>query len=300
MNLKSSSISSKIFDLCNYLFMILLAFCILYPYIYMFSISISDPTQVALLNVKFLPKGFTLNAYLTVLKDKEVLNSYYNSIVYTTFGTILTILFSSLSGYVLSSRKFRAQKFFSIVFVIPMVFSGGMIPTYLNMANLNLIDTIWAIVLPPAFGMWYITLMRSSFATIPESLSESAFLDGANDWKIYYRIIMPLSKPIIATIAIFASVQYWNAYFPPLLYLTSPQKMPLSILLRRILVANEILSGAQDQAQSVSSSNSLAFMGQIISLRMATIFLTIGPIVLVYPFAQKYFINGITVGAVKG
>ncbi|MCK9479640.1 MAG: carbohydrate ABC transporter permease [Firmicutes bacterium] len=293
------SLGSKAFDVANYIILSLLVASIAYPFIYMFSVSVSDAREVALFNVKFLPKGLQWEAYKTVFNQRETVRSYWNSILYTSVGTCLAVLFSSFAAYPLSRKKFKARSIFIIIFTITMFFNGGIIPGFLNIQRLGLINTLWAIVLPPAFAMRNIILIRTNFQQVPESLIESAYLDGANDWYILFKIVLPLSKAILATIAVFASVGLWNSYFPPLLYLTSSEKAPLTIILRRILVANEVLQSGQDMFMD-SRSNSIAYQGKVMSIRMATIFVTIGPIVLIYPFVQKYFVKGVMIGSLKG
>ncbi|MCK5155055.1 MAG: carbohydrate ABC transporter permease, partial [Spirochaetales bacterium] len=159
---------------------------------------------------------------------------------------------------------------------------------------------MWAVILPQAFSMWYIVIMRTNFSMLPESLFESAYIDGANDWFVYRRIVMPLSTAIIATIAIWAAVGHWNNFFGPLLYLQSPEKQTLPILLRRILISREAFVGAEEAVSSADEGGGIAAQGIYESLRMAVIFITIGPILIVYPFAQKYFTKGILAGSLKG
>ncbi len=298
----NKSFGSRLFNVINYTFLTLFTICILYPFIYMFSVSISDPVATGLMQVKFLPIGFNLGAYKAVFDDPQIMTAYSNSIKYTFVGTVIVLIVNSLAAYVLSRPNFMGKNFFLIVFAITMFFNGGMIPTYLNIKNLGLLDTMWSIVLP-AVGMWNIILLRTNFQQIPNSLIESAYIDGANDWYIWFKIILPLSKAILATIAVFASVGYWNNYFGPLLYLSSPEKAPLTIILRRLIVSKEVFASGEMAAQAASTSSEevgVAAQGMLMSLRMATMFVTIGPIVVVYPFAQKYFVKGVLIGSIKG
>lgn len=291
------------FDILNYIILTIFVLLVLYPFIYMFSISISSPYEVGLMHVKFLPKGFSLIAYQTVFTDKSILTAYWNSIRYTVVGTVLTVLLNSLAAYVLTKPDFKAKKIMLVILTIPMFFAGGMIPSFLNVKNLGLLDTMWAVIFP-AVGMWNIILLRANFKQIPICLSESAYLDGANEWYIFFKIIIPLSKSIIATICVFAAVGYWNNYFAPLLYLSKPDMITLPILLRRILISKEVTADGEVVSQLFigvpESVRMVMSQGMSSSLRMATIFATIGPIILVYPFAQKYFVKGVMVGSVKG
>lgn len=305
MNTKiKESRASRVFDVCNLIFLLLFTLTIVYPFVYMFSTSISSAEAVGRMEVKLWPIGFQTTAYETVFKDKQLLTAYGNSILYTVVGTIVTLICNGLAAYSLSRPEFRAKRFFSIMFTITMLFNGGMIPAYLNIKNLGLLDTMWAIIFP-AVGMWNIILMRTNFMTLSNSLIESAYIDGANDWYIFFRIVVPLSKAIFATIAVFAAISYWNNYFSPLLYLTSPEKEPLTIILRRILVSNEAMQSSADAASMMANQigqevDPTTYQGMLTSLKFATIFVTIGPIIIVYPFAQKYFVKGVMVGSVKG
>ncbi len=296
------SFSSKVFDVVNFIILFVFTASIIYPFVYMLSQSISDPFAVGLMKVKLWPIGFQTIAYGTVFKDPQILTAYWNSIVYTSISTVFAITFNGLAAYALSRSYFKGKGPLTFIFAVTMFFSGGMIPAYLNIKNLGLLDSIWAIVLP-SVGMWNIMLMRTNFMQLPDSLVESAYIDGANDWYIFYKIIVPLSTAIIATIAVFAAVGQWNNYFGPLLYIQSSDKEPLTLLLRRILITNEVLQtagAAVNEANQSDVVDPVMYNGMVQSLKMATVFVTIGPIVMVYPFAQKYFVKGVLVGSVKG
>jgi putative aldouronate transport system permease protein len=298
--LKNTGLANRLFDISNFTVLMLLSLSIVLPFVYMLSISLSNPVQVGLYQVGLIPRGFNWKSYETVFQDNQILLSYWNSVRYTMLGTVLVLLIGCLTAYPLSVNRFKARRPLSILFTFTMFFSGGLIPSFMLLKNMSLLDTIWAITLPAAFSFWNIVILRTNFQAMPQELYESAFIDGANDWQILFRIVLPLSKAILATIALFASVGLWNAYFGPLMYLTSPEMQPLTIILRRILLANEVLSqGALDQANSMEI-DPVASAGRMMSIRMATIFVTIGPIVLIYPFVQKYFVQGVLVGSVKG
>lgn len=298
--MKNTGLANRLFDISNFTVLMLLSLSIVLPFVYMLSISLSNPVQVGLYQVGLIPRGFNWKSYETVFQDNQILLSYWNSVRYTMLGTVMVLLIGCLTAYPLSVNRFKARRPLSILFTFTMFFSGGLIPSFMLLKNLSLLDTIWAITLPAAFSFWNIVILRTNFQAMPQELYESAFIDGANDWQILFRIVLPLSKAILATIALFASVGLWNAYFGPLMYLTSPEMQPLTIILRRILLANEVLSqGALDQANSMEI-DPVASAGRMMSIRMATIFVTIGPIVLIYPFVQKYFVQGVLVGSVKG
>lgn len=295
--MKNTGLANRLFDIANYTLISIFTLSIVLPFWYMFAVSVSDPLEVGRQQIGLWPKGFQWNAYWQVLTENQIVRAYWNSIRFTVTGTFLVLLIGCLTAYPLSVRPFKAKKAIVVLFTITLFFHGGLIPTFMNIRNLGLLDTIWAIVLPGAFSFWNIILFRTNFNALPGELHESATIDGANDWQILTRIVVPLSKPILATIALFASVGLWNAFFGPLLYLSSPEMQPLTIILRRILIANESFN---DTEMAGMDADPTLTLGRIMSLRMATIFVTIGPIVLIYPFVQKYFVKGALVGSVKG
>lgn len=293
-------LGSRIFDALNYGFLILFSCSILYPFIYIFSISTSDGVSITKGEVVLLPKGFNVNAYKYIFTD-TLGRAYLNTIFYSAMATIFVLLFCCLGAYPLSQTRFKGKAFFTIVFSITMFFSGGMIPSFFLIQKLKLLDTFLAITLPGAFGFWNIIILRTNFKNIPESLIESAIIDGANDWKILFRIVLPLSKAILATIVLWTVVGKWNDYFGPLLYLSSPGKEPLTIFLRRVLVS-KFVEDYSSFSQSVArgSIDYIRQQGMLRAIRMATILVTVGPIVAVYPFIQKYFVKGVLIGSIKG
>jgi putative aldouronate transport system permease protein len=295
--LKNAGLANRLFDAANYCIISLFTVTILLPFVYMFAISVSDPLEVGNSTVTLWPKGFQLESYVQVFNENQIVRAYWNSIRYTVVGTLLVLTIGCLTAYPLAARDFKAKKFLIVLFTITMFFNGGLIPTFMVIKNLGLLDTLWAVTLPAAFSFWNIIILRTNFRSLPSELYESAFMDGANDWQILMKIVIPLSKPILATIALFASVGLWNAFFGPLIYLSSSDMQPLTIILRRILISNESLS---DTEMIGMDPNPILTLGRTVSLRMAVIFVTIGPIVLIYPFVQKYFVQGALVGSVKG
>jgi len=297
--LKNTGFANRLFDVLNFALLALFTLCILLPFYYMFVLSVSDPVAVGMYQTTVIPKGLNFVSYTTVFQDNQIVQAYWNSILYTVTGTLLALVFGCLTAYPLSVARFRARKILTIMFTATMFFSGGLIPTFMVIRNLGMLDTIWAVTLPGAFTFWNIIILRTNFQMMPSAIIESAHIDGANDWRILYQIVIPLSKAILATIGLFASVGLWNAYFAPLIYLTSPEKQTLTLILRRILISNEVFS--QDAMDtSTVLDNPMSLLGKMVSLRMATIFVTIGPIVLIYPFVQKYFVRGVLIGSVKG
>ena len=295
------AVRDKVFDAANVTLLVLFSCSILYPFVYIFSVSVSDPLAISRGDVSFLPVGFQLDAYRNII-SRSLGRAYMNTVYYSLVATALTLLFSVLGAYPLSRPRFRGKAFFTLVFTFTMFFSGGLIPNFFLIRGLGLLDSVLAIALPGAFGFWNIIILRTNFQQIPESLTESATIDGASDWMVLRRIVLPLSKPILATVALWSVIGMWNNYFGPLIYLQSPEREPLTIFLRRVLVSRfvEDLTSVSRTLASRGSEAALMKEGLMRAMRMATILVTIGPIVLVYPFIQKYFVKGTLIGSIKG
>lgn len=280
-------------DLVLYSVLCMIGIITLYPLIYVFSMSISDPINAASNNVIFLPKGFSLDSYKLIMQSGKLWNSYYNSLWYAGFGTALNIFMTVTAGYVLSRSKFCLRKVIMVFIVITMFFSGGMIPNYILINNLGLYNTRLAMILPVAVAAYYIIISRTFMqSNIPESLIESAFLDGANDIYILYKIILPLSKALIAVLVIFYAIGHWNSYFNALLYLSSARLQPLQIFLRNVL-----FDEGADLAGSIAEGYNRSIIVQ--QTKYAAIIVVILPITMLYPFAQKYFVKGVMIGSIK-
>jgi len=295
--INNKSLSARIFDGFNAVILGLIVLLFILPFVNMLAISISNPVLVTKQQISLVPKGINFEAYKRLFQTKELFDAYFNSIRYTVLSTLFTLIIACLTAYPLSMKRMKYRKPIALFFTFTMFFSGGLIPVFLNLQNLGLIDTIWVMVIPGAFSFWNIILMKSNFQSLPSELYEAAYIDGANDWKILFRIVIPLSKAIIATIALFAAVGAWNSYFAPMMYLNSPDMQPLPIFLRRLLIANEVFNETDIRTDIVDP---LVYTGQTKSMRMAAIFVTIGPIVLIYPAVQKYFVKGVMVGSIKG
>ncbi|HHY81890.1 MAG TPA: carbohydrate ABC transporter permease [Clostridiales bacterium] len=297
------SFGSLLFDWCNTILLIFLTFIFIYPFLYVLSVSISDFHAVTLGQVKFLPVGLQFDAYKAVFKTSPIPMAYYNTIKYAVVATVLTLLLTSMTAYPLTIIDFPGRKFFTIYFTITMFVKGGIIPLFLLIKSLRLLNTIWAIVLPSCLTMWNIILVRTNFKNVSSSLREAAYIDGASDWRILFGIIMPLSKAILVTIALFTVVSQWNNFFAPLLYLSDPQKAPLQLVLRKIIIpdsaAEGTMQGMMNQAKG-SVKDQADIIGYREAIKMAAIMISIGPIILVYPFAQKFFVKGVLIGSVKG
>ncbi|MCZ1268080.1 carbohydrate ABC transporter permease [Paenibacillus taichungensis] len=259
----------------------------------MLAVSLSSNVNVIQNNISFWPKGFNLSMYKLVLGDPQIWTAYRNTIIYTVLGTLISLVVTSTGAYALSRKDMALRNSFTVLIVITMFFSGGMIPTFLVVRSLNLVDTVWGMVLPGAVSTWNLILMRTFFSGIPKELEESGRMDGLNDIGIFIRIIVPLSKASFATIALFYAVGMWNNFIFPLLYLRSPDLFPLQVLLRNLVLAGSASSG---DVTSIGGDNLVVEE----SLKYATIMVSTLPILVIYPFVQKYFVKGAMVGAVKG
>ena len=278
----------RIFGIVNGFFLLIITTVTAWPLVWVISSSISDPHAQLRGEVRLLPVGFDLTAYRIVFNHPEIWGAYLNTVIYTTVGIIVSVSLSALYAYPLSRRHFWGKKFFTTVLMITMLFSGGMIPTFLLVRNLGLLDTIWAIVLPGGVSVFNVIVMRTFFqSTIPEELEESAFLDGSNDMQFFWFIVLPLSKAIMAVMVLFYGVVHWNSWFNAFLYMSSRSMFPLQLILREI-----VLQGVQ----MAHGDGDIMSQG----IRFATMIVATVPIMCLYPFIQKHFTKGVMVGSVKG
>ena len=290
--MKKPEIGSKGFDILNILFMIVFIFIILYPMYYIFIISISGGVAIRTGQVNWFPVDINLRAYKQVLGNPDILNAYANTILYTTVGTGINLIMTTLLAYPLSKRYVFGREAITVFVVITMFFSGGLIPSYLVVNNLNLINTMWALVLPVAINSFNMIIMRTFFQTLPEELFESARIDGAGEWKSLMRIALPSSLPILSTMFLFYAVSHWNSFFPALIYINDRSKYPVQIILRNIVIAGEM---ADEKAGYQGNVNYVVALG----IKYAVVIVVILPIMAIYPFIQKYFIKGVMIGSLK-
>ena len=284
----------KIFFLCVNVILGILMIVALYPFLLTASSSISDPYAVAARQVVLFPKGFSLLSYKMILSNPEVYRYYYNTLWYVSVGTVINVILTLIAAYPLSRKNFFLKNHIMIFITFTMFFSGGMIPTFLLVRGLGLYNTRWAIVLPTAIAVYNVIIARTYFqSTIPESLCESAKIDGANDILIMYKIVVPLSKPIVAVILLFSAVEHWNSFFPALIYLSDSALHPMQLFLRRVLLiqSEELVASAQ----GTSERNMIGYQ-----IKYTAIMVTIIPIICIYPFLQRYFVKGVMIGAIKG
>ncbi|MGD0031203.1 carbohydrate ABC transporter permease [Paenibacillus illinoisensis] len=292
MTYKRSS-GETVFLWFNVTFMLLLCFATLYPFIYILLASISDPTEISRFRGMLLyPKGFSLDAYAAVLQNPMVLTGYRNTLFYVITGTAINLVMTTLGAYALSRRNVYFRNHIMLFIVITMVFSGGLIPSFLLINNLGMLNTPWALLLPGAINSFNLIIMRTAFQTIPASLEESARIDGANDWVIMTRIIIPLSMPVIAVMILWYAVGHWNSYFNALIYIRDRELFPLQLVLREILISN-----STDNMMTGAATSDRMDIG--ITIKYATIIVSTLPILVLYPFLQKYFVHGVMIGALK-
>ena len=296
--MKKKKISQdKVVYAVNYVLLCLLMIAVLYPLIYIVSCSFSSGDALMAGRVKLLPVEFTLLSYKTVFEYESIWTGYLNSIIYTVVGTVISIVLTILAAYPLSRDDFRGGNILMKLFLFTMLFSGGLVPTYLLVKNLGLVDTMWAVVLPTAVNAYNMIVARTFFRqTIPKDLQEAAELDGCSDFKFFTKIVIPLSTPIIAVLCLWVAIGLWNGYFNPLIYINSEDKYPLQLILRRILLMAQVDFGNSAVDPRVVMENQ--YLSQM--LRYGTIIISSLPLMLIYPFVQKYFVKGVMIGAVKG
>jgi len=289
------SVGERAFDAINIILLIVVALIMIYPMWYVFVVSISSGIHVVRGEVTFWPLSPTFEVYRTVLQNPDIQSGFRNTILYTTVGTAINLFMTTLCAYPLSRKDFYGRKPFTFFFLLTMFVSGGMIPLYLTVLELGLMNTMWAIVLPPAISTWNMIIMRSFFAGIPESLHESASIDGANDLQVLGRIVLPLSKPVMATMLLFYAVAHWNSWFSAVIYLNRRSMFPLQVFLRNIVIEGQF--GDQAEMLGVAADH---FRVVSTNYQYAVIIITVIPILLVYPFLQKHFAKGVMIGSVKG
>lgn len=290
------SAGDRLFDIINYFLLAIVLTIVLYPLIFVAVASISNPAAVVKGEVWLLPKDINFTGYEKVFANKEILNGYMNTILYTVAGTIVNVGMTILAAYPLSRKDFRGRNIFTALFVFTMFFSGGLIPTYLIVKDLGMTNTMWALIIPNAVAVWNIIIMRTFFQqSIPFEIQESAQMDGCGNFKILLRIILPLSMPILAVMTLFYSVAHWNSFFSALIYLTERDKYPLQLFLREILIQ----SNMQDMIQTSEESLAKTIM-EAESIKYALVIVANLPILMLYPFLQRYFVKGMIIGAIKG
>ena len=291
------TIGSKVFDTANVIFMVLLMIVTLYPFLYVLFASLSDPLKLySHTGLLLYLTGFSLKGYQFVLNYRSIWNGYAVTLFLATVGTACNLLASVLFAYVLSKKDSLLNSFFTFAAVFTMYFNGGMIPTYLIVKEVGLLNSLWSLIIPGMIGTYYVIIIRTALISVPHEMIESAELDGAGEITVLTKILIPLIVPTIAAITLFIVVGYWNGWTSALLYIQDNKKYPLQMVLRNILILNDASaasgSGASDRSGEDAATRNL--------LKYATIIVSVLPIICVYPFLQKYFTKGVMIGAIKG
>ena len=285
----------KILMLIAYAILALFLIAIILPVIYIILASFVDPVTLQNSGLSFDFSKWTTTAYSRVLSNSQIWVGFKNALIYSILFTVVSVVVTLLAAYPMSRADFKGRGFFNVIFVITMFFGGGLIPTYLLISNLGMLDTIWAIIIPPAFSVWNMIIARTYYMGIPRDLQEAAEIDGATEMIYFFKILLPVCTPIIATISMWQFVGMWNSYFDAMIYLNSASKQPLQLVLRAILIQSQPQPGMVSDMQSTAARAQLAEL-----LKYATIIISSLPLMIMYPFFQKYFDNGIMAGAVKG
>ncbi|WGU94470.1 carbohydrate ABC transporter permease [Paenibacillus dendritiformis] len=284
----------KLFGFINSLLLVMILLIVLYPLVFVLSASISNPAAVSRGELWLFPKEITFVGYEKVFQNREILTGYGNTILYTVVGTSINLLMTILAAFPLSRTNLPGRNVIMFALVFTMFFSGGLIPSYLVVKKLGLLNSMWALVLPGAVSVYNI-IMRTFFRTsVPYEVQEAAMIDGCTTLQILYRIMLPLSMPIIAVMVLFYSVDHWNSYFSALIYLTDRDKFPLQLILREILIQNQM----DKMAGGASALSEQIMYGQ--AIKYAVVIVANLPVFLLYPFLQRYFVKGMTIGAIKG
>ena len=300
VNIKKSdfaraSIGDKAFLLVGYILLAAFVMAIIGPVVYIIVASFMDPITLQNKGIVFDFSKWTLTAYERVMTNSQIWIGFRNAIIYSVLFAVISVFITLLCAYPMSRDDFKGKKFFNTIFIITMFFGGGLIPTYLLISNIGLLDTMWAVILPGSFSVWNMIIARTYYKGIPSELREAADVDGANELVFFFRILLPVCTPLIAVLILWQFVGMWNSYFDAMIYLNSADKQPLQLVLRAILIQNEPDPGMIADMQSTAQRAQLAEL-----LKYATIIISSLPLIVMYPFFQKYFDSGIMVGSVKG
>ena len=279
----------KTFSVVNAILLSVLALCMLLPFMHVIAQSLSEDKYVVSGSVGVWPKGFSTLAYQYAFNDTPILRAFRNTVFITLAGTVLALFVETTTAYPLSIRSLRGRRGFMYYYVFTMLFSAGLIPGFLLMRSLGLLNNLWSMILPHLLNAFNLVLIKNYFEGLPESISESAMIDGANHIQVLFRIMLPMALPILATVALFTAVEFWNSYFNAMLYLSDPKKMTLQLFLVNLV----------KQANTTDSITSDIIVAPD-TVRSASVIIGLVPILMVYPFVQRYFVTGITLGAVKG
>ncbi len=289
-----SSTGDKIFYAINYVFLGLMALIILYPLYFIIIAAISDPDAVLAGEVFLYPVKITFSGFVKILERTDVWRGYLNTIIYTVITVVLSLIVTIPAGWALSRKTLWGKKFFMIYFIIPMFFGGGLIPFYNVMSSLGLVNTMWAVILPSILSVWNLFMTRTFFeSSIPDGLVEAAKIDGAGEFRVFFELVLPLAKAIMAVMALYYAVGQWNSYFNAMIFIQDESLYPLQLVLKEILIASESTTGGSGETilEQYRLANQIKYVSVIVSS---------APVIMLYPFVQKYFAQGVMIGSLKG
>ena len=290
------SMQDRVVEIVNLILLSLIALAVIYPLVFVFSASISDQTYVFNGEMWLWPRDISFVGYEKIFQNREVLTGYLNTLLYTSVGTLVNVTLTVMAAYPLSRKDFRGRHLFTGMMVFTLFFSGGLIPTYMVVRSLGIMNTMWALILPGAVSVWNIIIMRTFFqSSIPDGIQEAAQIDGCRNMQILTRIVLPLSAPILAVMVLFYSVGHWNAFFNALIYLTDRDRYPLQLFLREILIQDQM-----EEMVNVGDNTNARNILDREAVKYAMVIVANLPILMLYPFLQKYFAKGVMIGAIKG
>ncbi len=291
------SFGENVFDVANTLLFILFTIMFIYPFINILVISLNDPYDAMRGGIYFWPRSFSISNYKKVLSDSQIFSSYGITIARTVIGTLSHLICTGIFAYGMSKKNLIGRKWYTIFCTIPMFFGGGLIPTFVLMRTLHLTNTFWVYIIPGLISVWDMLIMKSFYHGIPDSLEEAAKIDGCGDYRIFFQIIVPLSMSCFAAIALFTGVGHWNSWFDAFIYINNDKLMPLQTILMRIINQSQAAQNAKNVTSQVTGGKTMEVTPE--SIRYATMVIATGPIILIYPFLQKYFVKGVLIGSVK-
>lgn len=294
--MEKQTIGDRTFGIVNFLLLCLILVIVIYPLIFVLSASISNPELLLKGEIRLLPKEITFDGYAKVFKNSDVMRGYLNTFIYTGVGTVINLMMTTAGAYALSRKNLFGRNVITALLIFTMFFSGGMIPTYLVIKDLHMLNTIWAMVIPGAISVYNLIIMRTFFQTsIPNEIEEAAHIDGCSNLQTLFRIVLPLSTPIIAVMTLFYAVTHWNSFFDGLIYLTDRSKFPLQLILREILIQEDVADMDATMVESVVQQ-AMSVEG----MKYALVVVANIPVLIMYPFVQKYFVKGVMIGSLKG
>jgi len=294
--LKRKSRGDMWFDIINYALLTFIMLLVLYPLYFVLVASFSDPNYIYSGEIWLFPKGFTLDGYERIFNDSSIWIGYANSILYATLGTLIGVAVTVFAAYPLARKNLAGKSFIMWFLLITMFFSGGLIPTYLLIKDLHLLNTMWALILPGAGGVFNVIIVRTFFqSSIPDEMWEAASIDGCSNTRFFWSIVLPLSKSILAVMVLYHVVGFWNGFFDALIYLSDDKKYPLQLVLRNILIQNQVNSGMMIDVESYAAKMRVTEL-----IKYGVIMVSSLPLLMLYPFLQKYFVKGVMIGSIKG